>query len=173
MRLSRGKGLAYWLRLVPQCRANRRWSWTSWERRVDVVHSDDLLDFLGALGRRLAGAATVQRVRMFPPAGILGRLIRALVARLNTLVFCVSKAICHAMGRPSNGMVYSDSMDPAGSGTRGGGWRCASPGTRGHAEAAAGGGSWVGWSLEGPALLIEAAPRILAGTRMLCSGSWR
>ena len=131
-------------------------------RRVDVVHSNDLLDFLGALGGRLAGAATVQHVRMFPPAGILGQLIRALVARLNARVLCVSKAICHAMGRPSNGMVYYDSIDPARVGHAGGDGAVLRRelGVTPKQQLVGVVGRLEPW--KGQHLLIEAAPRILA-----------
>ena len=113
LRLSRGQSIGYWLRLLPSA-ARTVWIVARLVRRlrVDVVHSNDLLDFLASLGGRLGGAATVQHVRMFPPAGLLGTVIRRAVITLNQRVMCVSNAIRRSMGSPGNAMVLYDWSDP-------------------------------------------------------------
>ncbi len=113
LRLSRRQGTGYWLRLLPSA-VRTVWIVARLVRRlrVDVVHGNDLLDFLASLGGRLGGAATVQHVRMFPPAGPLGTVIRRAVAALNHRVLCVSTAIRRSLGSPENAIVLYDWLDP-------------------------------------------------------------
>jgi glycosyltransferase involved in cell wall biosynthesis len=82
--------------------------------RIALVHTNDLLDFVGNLAARSLGVPSCQHVRMIVTSpGWLARTLGAIAAHASTRVMCVSKGVLQTMfpGAPPNVGVLHDWLD--------------------------------------------------------------
>ena len=81
--------------------------------QIDLVHTNDLLDFYANLAARISGVPSIQHIRMILEPSRLQKLLSFLSAAFSSHIICVSKAVQQTMfpDREENISVVYDWLD--------------------------------------------------------------